>query len=125
MIYTWLKIFHLTVVTISIAGFFVRGILLLSKSHWLAHKWIKVLPHMIDTFLLLSGIGLIVLTQQSPLQTPWLGLKLMLVVVYIVLGIFAFRIAQRDSHRLLGWLAALLVASLVVYIARSHQIPGF
>ncbi len=72
----------------------------------------RVLPHGVDTLLLFSGIGLMVLSRQYPPTVEWLTLKLVLIVVYILLGMAAFRL-----HRRALWLrAGLLAAALATFV---------
>ncbi len=55
-----------------------------------------------------------VLTGQYPGTTPWLSVKLVAVVLYIGLGMVAFRFAQDRRIKLIAWLAAVVVFALIV-----------
>ena len=66
---------HLALVTASVLLFSLRFALMLSGSRALQHRSWRVLPHVVDTALLASGVWLIVLTRQYPLTTDWLTAK--------------------------------------------------
>lgn len=114
----------MTFVYISIAGFIVRGVWLLNGSVLFQHKITKILPHVIDTLLLISGISLAVVHSISPLQTPWLAAKLVAVVAYIGLGIVAFKIAKTTLSRTIAWMGAMAVFAYIMMVAvTKHVIP--
>jgi uncharacterized membrane protein SirB2 len=64
--YPLLKHIHVTSVVMSFAFFFVRWVWMLAGSPLLKAQLIKVLPHVIDTVLLASAIGLAILIRQYP-----------------------------------------------------------
>ena len=53
-----IKWIHIACVLLSGAGFFVRGILVARDSVFMSARPVKVLPHIVDTLLLFSGIVL-------------------------------------------------------------------
>jgi len=115
-IYVLLKNLHIALALFSGIGFAVRGYIRLVLESPLAHPMVRVGPHIIDTLLLFSGIALWV--QMSFSVLSWFGLKLLLIVVYIVLGITAFRMRSRGAA-IVVYLVALSifvgVANLTVY----------
>jgi uncharacterized membrane protein SirB2 len=83
---------------------------------------VRISPHVIDTFLLLSGIAMLVVSQAFP---PFVHAKLALLLVYIGLGVMAFRKAKgRDSRQVGFLLAAVLVFLFMVSIAITKQPLG-
>lgn len=94
---------------------------MITDSAYLQHRWVKVLPHVIDSVLLLSGVSLAVLLQQNPLQQQWLQVKLLLLLLYIVLGSIALKRGRNKFQKTVSWLAALLAALAIVVIARQHH----
>jgi len=111
---------HLLCVLMSLGGFFARGVGHLCEAHWVNERWVKVLPHVVDSLLLLSGISLIIITRQYPGETLWISVKLGLVVAYILLGIIAFRLARTRLQRLSAWGMALMVVGLILFVATSR-----
>ncbi len=121
----WIKILHMSCALLTISGFFVRGVWMLRDSPLLQARWVKVLPHVIDSVLLLSGVTLAVLTQQNPMVQHWLLAKIVLLLLYIVLGSIALKYGRSKKQKILAWVAALVVVMMIVSIARSHQVNFF
>lgn len=114
--YLALKHLHLTFVALSLIFFILRGIWLFINSNLLAQKWIKVLPHIISTLLLLSGIMLAVYMGVSPGSHPWLIAKIIAMVIYIGIGVATFKVTNRNLSKTL-WISALLVFAYMVSVA--------
>ncbi|GAB4168841.1 MAG: SirB2 family protein [Wenzhouxiangellaceae bacterium] len=114
--YLALKHLHMTLALLSGLGFAVRGYLRLMLRRPRASSWRRWVPHLIDTLLLLSGVLLWWRLSISPLAVGWFGTKLLLVVVYIALGITAFRNAGAPRGKWL-YLAALLVFVAILTLA--------
>ncbi|USP05751.1 SirB2 family protein [Vibrio sp. LQ2] len=111
--YEGLKNFHLLTIGLSALLLSVRYVLMMMDSELRQHKFLKVFPHIVDTFLLLSGIGLIFVTGFVPFTAaaPWMTDKLTSVLAYIALGFFALKLGRNKLLRTfaffgaLGWLA--------------------
>jgi uncharacterized membrane protein SirB2 len=123
-VYLALKHFHLTFVALSFVAFFVRGIWLFLNSSMLAKKWVRILPHIISTLLLVSGIALAVNLSMSPNSQPWLMAKIAGLIVYIGLGVAAFKVPNPSARKLL-WLSALLVFAYIISAAITKDPLGF
>ena len=61
---------------------------------------------------------------QYPFVHSWLTVKVVLLVVYIVLGSFALKRARKPATRLVTWLAALAIFGFIVSVARAHHPLG-
>lgn len=122
--YLALKHLHLTVIALSLILFVVRGIWLFVNSHLLAKKWVKVLPHVISTLLLLSGIALAVHLGMSPGSQPWLFAKIIALVVYIGLGVATFKVRSSGASKAL-FICALVVFAYMVSVAITKNPLGF
>jgi uncharacterized membrane protein SirB2 len=79
-----LKTIHLTCAVLTFISFSVRGVWMLADSDMLQRAWVKVAPHVIDTVLLASAIGLTIQIRQYPGSEAWLTAKLVALVLYIV-----------------------------------------
>lgn len=123
--YFLLKHLHMTFVALSATGFVLRGRWMLRGSPMLQHKLTRILPHIIDTGLLASGIALAVLLHASPGQQPWLLAKLIGLVVYIVLGTIALKRGPTLAIRAVALIAALLCLSWMASVAISKNPLGF
>jgi uncharacterized membrane protein SirB2 len=123
-VYLALKHLHLTFVALSLLAFFVRGIWLFMNSSMLGKKWVKILPHIISTILLISGIVLAVHLGMSPGNQPWLMAKIIGLVVYIGLGVAAFKVPNPSARKGL-WVCALIVFAYIASVAVSKNPLGF
>ena len=115
------KYLHISFVAMSFILFFVRGIWMLQTSSMLQQRWVKILPHIIDTALLASAITLAIQLSLSPLANPWLMAKIIALLLYIVLGTIAIKRGKTKNIRLLAWLLALAVFVYMLLVARTHQ----
>lgn len=80
-----------------------------------------MLPHVIDTVLLASAIGLAILIRQYRGVNSWLTAKVVGVVAYIVLGSIALKRGRNRRVRLLAWIAALLAFGYIVLVAHRRD----
>lgn len=124
MDYATLKLVHQSAVTLSIAGFFARGWGSLADAAWVRHRVARTLPHLVDTVLLGSALGLAWLLQLNPLGTPWLAAKIAGLLAYIGLGMVALRPQRPPAQRALAWIAALLCFAQIVAVAITKQASG-
>ena len=125
MLYSWLKLIHQATILISIAGFVGRGILMMRGSRLLQHPAVRIVPHVNDTILLLSALGLATLLSSWPFQQSWLTAKLIGLVVYIVFGSLALKRGKNRTTRTVFWLLALATFAYIVSVALTRNPLGF
>lgn len=123
--YALVKYIHVVSVTLSLAGFIIRGLLFASGSPLMTSRWIRVLPHINDTVLLGAALGLVVMSGQYPFVDAWLTAKVLGLTVYIILGSLALRARSTPRIRLFAWPAALVVFGWIVSVALTRQPQGF
>lgn len=124
MDYATLKLVHQSAVTLSISGFIARGLGSLAGAAWVNGRAARTLPHVVDTVLLGSAIGLAWLLQLNPLATPWLAAKIAGLLAYIGLGIVALKPVRPRALRTGAWIAALLCFAQIVAVAITKQASG-
>ena len=117
MEYVALKHLHTTAVALSFILLSWRFALMLLQPDRLPQKWLLVTPHVVNSILLLTAIGLAVFIGQYPFVHDWLTEKLLAVVAYIGLGVMCFKGRTKVLRIIayfgaLGWLA--LAARLAV-----------
>jgi uncharacterized membrane protein SirB2 len=117
--YPLLKHAHILLALTSGIGFALRGLVRLVLQRSPGRGFWKVAPHIVDTLLLATGLGLWILVGW-PLMS-WLGIKLLLVVAYILLGMIAFK-AQRRSRAVHFYLAALAVFLVIAALALNKPL---
>ena len=119
--YESLKLVHMSAAAVSIGGFLLRAHWMLRSPALLEHRWVKVLPHVVDTTLLLSGIGLVLLLRLAFAQSTWLHIKLTALVVYIVLGSIALKRGKTKRSRAIAAALALATYLYIVGVAISKS----
>ena len=122
MDYVLLKSIHVGSVILSFSLFFLRGIWLVqNNSTNLRQRWVKILPHVIDTVLLVSAILLAMTIQQNPWEHAWLTAKVSGLLIYIGLGMVAMRFGQTREIKIAAWIAALGVFVYIVVVALTKS----
>ena len=122
--YLWLKHLHISCVVLSGSLFALRGWWMLQAPHRLQQRWVRVLPHGIDTLLLASAVGLAVWSGQYPFVDGWLTAKLGGLLAYIGLGTMALKRGRTRAARLgYGALAVLAYAYIVSVALTRNPFP--
>jgi uncharacterized membrane protein SirB2 len=87
----------------------------------LQQRWVKVVPHVVDTLLLVCAVILVVWSGQYPFVQGWLTAKLLALIAYIVLGTIALKRGKTKSVRIGALVAAALVFAYIVKVALTRQ----
>jgi len=119
--YALVKSLHVGLALTSVGLFALRAGVSVVAASPLQWRWLKWLPHLIDTLLLALGVTLVVITAQWPHQTPWLAAKLLALVVYIGLGSIAIRRGKTPAIRAMAALAALATFAYMAGAAVHHS----
>src|SRR3569832_2446836 len=121
MDFSFLKHIHLTTIAITLTLFFLCGVWMMVDSPRLQARWVRIVPHVNDTFFLISGFGLAIMLGQYPLVDGWLTAKLLALILYIVLGTVALKRGRTKRTRIVAWIAVLLVLGYIVAVAIAHN----
>ncbi|SDY83223.1 SirB2 family protein [Nitrosomonas sp. Nm58] len=121
MSYTLLKLVHISSVMLSYLLFLTRGIWMMRASAQLQQRWVKIMPHVIDTVLLSSAIMLAILIQQNPLVDSWLTAKVVGLLIYIGLGMVALRFGKTRIVKVSAWIMAQLIFFYIVLVALTKN----
>lgn len=124
MLYDWVRRAHVISIHLSFTLFLARGAWVLSGRKLPAHPLLRVLPHTVDTILLASAIWLTTIIQQYPFRDGWLTAKVLLLLVYIVLGSIALRRARTPAGRAIAFVAAVGTFLFLYSVARYHHPLG-
>lgn len=125
MLYLALKHLHITCVILSGTGFVLRGLGALSGSAWVDRRWVKTVPHLVDTLLLGSALGMVAIGAQYPFVQSWLTAKVMALPIYIVCGALALKKGYRMATRAAFLITALAVYAYIGSVALRHDPLGF
>ena len=122
--YLQIRLAHVICVSCSGALFATRGLMVLAGVPWANHPALRWVSYAIDTCLLTAALMLMTILHQYPFVQAWLTVKVLLLAVYIVLGIYALRRARPPAARLTAYLAALLVFLFIASVAYWHDPRG-
>jgi uncharacterized membrane protein SirB2 len=101
--------------------FVLRGVWMLQRSPKLQRGWVKVVPHVNDTVLLLAAVYMIwVLGMQT-----WIMAKIGGLLLYIVLGTVALKRGRTPRARAAAFAAALSVFAYLVAVALTKRAVPF
>lgn len=122
--YPFVKSAHVGLVLASGLLFAVRGALVLAGRPGAMNRRWRLLSYGIDTLLLAAGLTLWRLLALNPFSSPWLGVKLLLLMLYVVLGTLALKRARTPLARQASYIAALGVYGFIAAVAVAHHPAG-
>ena len=122
--YSDIKWLHIGCVLASGGVFSLRGSLMLCGSRYANHVALARLSYVIDTVLLAAAVLLTLIIHQYPFVQAWLTVKLLLLIIYILLGILALRRGKTRWTRGGYLLAAVLVYGFIISVAVTHNPLG-
>lgn len=122
MNYFVIKHIHMTAAGLSILLFILRAFWSVTESPLLQKKLVKIVPHVIDTILLVAAVALAMMI--GPYQ-PWILTKVVLLVVYIGLGTVAIKRGKTPRQRLIAAVLAVLVYVYILSVALAHDPLGW
>jgi len=125
MSFLLLKGLHITCAIASYTLFFLRGIWSFNGSPVMRQRWVRIVPHVVDTLLLVTAISLAFTIHQYPIVDAWLTAKVLGVLVYIGLGFVALKYGKTRTIRIIAWLAAQAVFGYIVLVAIHHNAVPF
>jgi uncharacterized membrane protein SirB2 len=120
-LYPLFKHLHMTCVGLSVLLFTARGLGMLVDAQWIRNKLMRVLPHIIDTALLLSAIALVIILQAYPFQSGWVNAKIIGLIVYIGLGVVALKKGKTKKVRATAFILGLITVGYIASVAVTHN----
>ncbi|MCW8944443.1 MAG: SirB2 family protein [Sedimenticola sp.] len=121
MIYYWIKTLHISTVIFTVSFFSLRLIWMISRSGLVNRGWVRKLSQFNDTLLLIAGISLALLSHQYPFVAPWLTAKLIALLAYIILGMYALKWAKSRRSRTYFGIMALTCVGYMVLVALTRN----
>ncbi len=125
MDYTSIKHLHMTLAALSGSLFVLRGIWMLRESSLLAQRWVRIVPHMVDTLLLTSALTLVIWSEQYPFVQSWLTAKVIALIAYICLGALALKYGKTRTVRVCALVSALTVVLYIAAVAVTKRVLVF
>ena len=123
--YPQIRSVHILAVVLSGSLFALRGLFAVAGARWPHAAPVRYLSYTIDTTLLTAALMLLTILPGAMFANGWLATKLVLVVVYVVLGVLAMKRGRTRGIRRGCYVAALATFAMVYGIARAHHPLGF
>ncbi len=115
MMILYLIYLHAFSAFVSLGLFVLRALMQFAQKDWRTIKLLKILPHLSDTLLLVSGIIILV---NFEIGFPWwIGAKIALLISYII---FATRFFKAKQASLMPFLFALISFAGAMLLGYSH-----
>ncbi len=122
--YPVLRQVHIGCAFLTIVLFTLRGGLMMADSPWQRTAVLRYLPHAVDTVLLTTALMLTTVIHQYPFAVGWLTTKVVLLVIYILLGSVAIKHGRTKRVRVTAFIAATATVAFLVTVARAHDPLG-
>lgn len=117
---------HVACAWLSVAGFLLRGVWMVLDSPLRGTRAARILPHLLDTVLLGAALVLATLSARWPFAVDWLTAKFLALLLYIGLGMVAFRFGRTRRVRMVAFLGAAATAGYILAVAYTRSLlPGF
>lgn len=123
--YMAIKHIHLACVALSGLGFLLRGLWVLARGGLPQSLALRVLPHAVDSLLLVSAITLVVMSGQYPPHSAWITAKIAGLLVYIGLGTVALKRGRTPALRAVAFAGALATFGWIVSVAVTRNPAGY
>ena len=122
--YALIKSVHIGAAALSISLFALRGAWMLHWPQRLGQRWVRIVPHAIDTVLLVSALWL-AWQMGADGTRGWLWAKVLALFAYIALGTIALKRGRTRGVRIVAFAAALATFGYIVSVAITKSPLGF
>jgi uncharacterized membrane protein SirB2 len=122
--YATIKTVHTGAAALSFSLFALRGAWMLRAPERLRQRWVRIVPHVIDTLLLASALWLAWQIGAEGTR-GWLWAKVIALVAYIALGSLALKRGRTRNMRIAAFAAALVAFAYIVSVALTKSPLGF
>jgi len=116
-----LRNLHVMFVVGSYVLFFLRGVWTLNGSPMMQKRWVRIVPHVVETLLLVSALALAYTIGQYPFTDAWLTAKIAGLVLYVGFGFVALSGGKSKAVSFWTWMAAQAAFFYIVLVAVSHN----
>jgi len=119
--YPIIKILHATLALLTLLLFIWRCRAFFAGRK-LSRLWQRHIPDSIDTLLLGSGATMMFVLGLSPFAGGWISVKLVMVLVYILLGMVVLHYGRSEKVRRMAWVGALVAFIYIALLAHFKEI---
>jgi uncharacterized membrane protein SirB2 len=123
-VYFAIRQLHVTAAAGSLALFILRGAWMMASPALLERRWVKTVPHVVDTVLLGSALWL---AWQLGVDGTrgWLIAKVVALLVYVALGTVALKRGRTRGVRVAALSGALVTFGYIASVAVTKSPRGF
>ena len=121
--YGAIKSVHAGTAALSIALFVTRGAWMLRSPQRLRQRWVRIVPHVIDSTLLASALWLAWHLDADGTR-GWLAAKVIALFVYIALGTIALKRGRTRGIRIAALIGAVATFAYIVTVALTKSPLG-
>ncbi len=121
--YSAVKQVHMSAAALSLALFVVRGAWMMRAPERLSSRWVRIVPHVVDTVLLASALWLAWQIGFAA-NARWLAAKIIALFVYISLGTIALKRGRTHQIRIGAFVAAIATFGYIVSVAITKSPLG-
>ncbi|MDP6375968.1 MAG: SirB2 family protein [Pseudomonadales bacterium] len=114
-----MKSIHIMLVYATVIGFVIRSIWAFTDNPLRGERWVRTVPHVIDTLLLILGVIMAYQISQSPFS-GWLLAKLIGLLAYILFGVLTLR-ATAAMPRAIGFVGAMTSVGYMFAVAFTRD----
>lgn len=122
MSYIAYKHLHTSFAVLSIVFFIIRAYWSVLERSCLHNRFVRIAAHVLDTLLLLSGLGMAFMLGFTHF---WLIAKIIGLLCYIYAGVYAVRLGRTPHSRLFAAIVAILIYCYVVGVAITKSAWSF
>lgn len=120
-----IKDIHVGFAALTLLSFSIRVYWMYNGSLLLQKRMVRIVPHIIDTILLLSGLAMAIMYYGAFYRRPWLMWKLLAVVAYVILGSVALKRGRTRKIRIVAAMCAWSVFVFIIIIAWKNAVLPF
>lgn len=121
--YSTVKGLHIGAAIATACLFILRAHAMAWQPVFLSRRWVRLVPHAVDTVLLLTGVWIAFQLGAAGVR-GWLPAKLVGVVLYIFLGTVALKRGRTRGLRIAAALAAIMVLAYIASVAMTKSAWG-
>jgi len=118
----YIRAIHITFAVITVISFILRGMWMLMDSPQLLSKPARIVPHIIDALLLLSGIVLVINYTGYSYGYGWLLAKMVAIIIYIMTGAIALKYGKTRKIRVMALIVSYCLLVLIVSLAITRSL---
>jgi uncharacterized membrane protein SirB2 len=118
-----LKYIHILSIAASFALLFIRGVWLLQSYPPAQERWVRILPHIVDSVLLLSALGMLHVHAAAG-SGDWMSVKLGLIAIYAAALVYLAKLARNLLQKSAAWFLASLTFLFIASVSVLHDPRG-